>query len=78
MFHSFREFPGRLTALSCLFLAGKVEETPKKCKDIVSLAKDKCPNDAAFAGRYLNVIQVVYRVHFCSNTQLFTGRSDDN
>ena len=26
-------------ATCCLFLAGKVEETPKKCKDIVKAAK---------------------------------------
>ena len=26
-------------ATACLFLAGKVEETPKKCKDIVKTAK---------------------------------------
>ncbi|KAI1702098.1 cyclin-K [Ditylenchus destructor] len=38
MFHSFTEFPKHLTALGCLFLAGKVEETPKKCKDICTAA----------------------------------------
>ncbi|CRK87348.1 CLUMA_CG001150, isoform A [Clunio marinus] len=38
MFHSFRTFPRFVTACSCLFLAGKVEETPKKCKDIVKKA----------------------------------------
>jgi len=26
-------------ACACLFLAGKVEETPKKCKDIIQRAK---------------------------------------
>ncbi|CAG0891773.1 unnamed protein product, partial [Darwinula stevensoni] len=39
MFHSFRKFPRYVTACSCLFLAGKVEETPKKCKDIIKSAK---------------------------------------
>ena len=39
MFHSFNEFPRYLMAACCLFLAGKVEETPKKCKDIVKAAK---------------------------------------
>lgn len=29
----------QVTACSCLFLAGKVEETPKKCKDIIKTAK---------------------------------------
>ncbi|KII68288.1 Cyclin-K [Thelohanellus kitauei] len=27
-----------VTAVSCLFLAGKVEETPKKCRDLVKIA----------------------------------------
>ncbi|XP_071041779.1 cyclin-K isoform X4 [Parasteatoda tepidariorum] len=39
MFHSFRTFPRYVTACCCLFLAGKVEETPKKCKDIIRTAK---------------------------------------
>lgn len=39
MFHSFNEFPRYMTAICCLFLAGKVEETPKKCKDLVKAAK---------------------------------------
>ncbi|XP_059613099.1 cyclin-K [Phlebotomus argentipes] len=39
MFHSFRTFPRYVTASCCLLLAGKVEETPKKCKDIIKTAK---------------------------------------
>lgn len=39
MFHSFNEFPRYLMATTCLFLAGKVEETPKKCKDLVKAAR---------------------------------------
>lgn len=39
MFHSFKSFPRYVTACCCLFLAGKVEETPKKCKDIIKIAK---------------------------------------
>ncbi|KAM3960063.1 LOW QUALITY PROTEIN: cyclin-K [Aphomia sociella] len=39
MFHSFRTSPRYITACCCLFLAGKVEETPKKCKDIIKVAK---------------------------------------
>ncbi|XP_066992594.1 cyclin-K isoform X2 [Anabrus simplex] len=39
MFHSFRHFPRYVTACCCLFLAGKVEETPKKCKDIIKTAR---------------------------------------
>ncbi|XP_063994204.1 cyclin-K [Diachasmimorpha longicaudata] len=39
MFHSFKQFPRYVTACCCLFLAGKVEETPKKCKDIIKTAK---------------------------------------
>ncbi|XP_076313676.1 uncharacterized protein LOC143226520 [Tachypleus tridentatus] len=38
MIHSFKTFPKYVTACSCLFLAGKVEETPKKCKDIIKMA----------------------------------------
>ncbi|XP_035219545.1 cyclin-K-like isoform X1 [Stegodyphus dumicola] len=39
MFHSFKTFPRYVTACCCLFLAGKVEETPKKCKDIIRIAR---------------------------------------
>ncbi|KAK2705865.1 cyclin-K-like isoform X2 [Artemia franciscana] len=39
MFHTFQEFPRYVTACCCLFLAGKVEETPKKCKDVIKHAK---------------------------------------
>lgn len=39
MFHSFKTFPRYVTASCCLFLAGKVEETPKKCKDIIKKAQ---------------------------------------
>lgn len=40
MFHSFNTFPRYVTACCCLFLAGKVEETPKKCRDIIRIAKN--------------------------------------
>ncbi|EDW12087.2 LOW QUALITY PROTEIN: uncharacterized protein Dmoj_GI17494 [Drosophila mojavensis] len=39
MFHSFKSFPRYVTACCCLFLAGKVEETPKKCRDIIKTAR---------------------------------------
>lgn len=39
MFQSFKQFPRYVTACCCLFLAGKVEETPKKCKDIIRTAR---------------------------------------
>lgn len=39
MFHSFKEFPRWVTGATCLFLAGKVEETPKKCKNILKYAQ---------------------------------------
>lgn len=39
MCHSFKQFPRFTTACCCLFLAGKVEETPKKCKDVIKTAK---------------------------------------
>lgn len=43
-------FPGSLqvTGACCLFLAGKVEETPKKCKDIIKTARSLL-NDVQFA-----------------------------
>ncbi|XP_016954309.1 cyclin-K [Drosophila biarmipes] len=40
MFHSFRSFPRYVTACCCLFFAGKVEETPKKCRDIIKTARN--------------------------------------
>jgi hypothetical protein len=39
MFRSFKEFPRYQMATCCLFLAGKVEETPKKCRDLIKTAK---------------------------------------
>ncbi|XP_025207298.1 cyclin-K-like [Melanaphis sacchari] len=45
MYHSFKTFSRYLTACCCLFLAGKVEETPKKCKDIIKLAKTILPKE---------------------------------
>lgn len=48
MFHSFKKFPRYVTACCCLFLAGKVEETPKKCKDIIKTARTLL-TDAKFA-----------------------------
>ena len=37
--HSFKKFPRYVTAACCLFLAGKVEETPKKCRDVVKVCR---------------------------------------
>uniref|UniRef100_A0A914KL32 Cyclin-like domain-containing protein n=1 Tax=Meloidogyne incognita TaxID=6306 RepID=A0A914KL32_MELIC len=48
MFNTFAEYPTHMMALTCLFLAGKVEETPKKCRDLVQMANDKYP--IQFAG----------------------------
>lgn len=48
MFHSFKQFPRYVTSACCLFLAGKVEETPKKCKDIIRTARELL-NPAQFA-----------------------------
>ena len=39
MVHSFRKFNRFVTALAGLLLASKVEETPKKCRDIVCEAQ---------------------------------------
>lgn len=40
MFHTFKSFPRYVTACCCLLLAGKVEETPKKCRDIIRTARN--------------------------------------
>lgn len=47
MFHTFQAFPRYVTACCCLFLAGKVEETPKKCRDIIAMARGMV-DDATF------------------------------
>ena len=39
LFHSFKEFPRWVTGATCLLLGGKVEETPKKCKNILKYAQ---------------------------------------
>ncbi|XP_031559757.1 cyclin-K-like [Actinia tenebrosa] len=39
MIQSFKNFSRWVTGAACLFLAGKVEETPKKCRDIIKTAK---------------------------------------
>ncbi|CAI5453675.1 unnamed protein product [Caenorhabditis angaria] len=44
MIKPFQEFPREITALGCLFLAGKVEETPKKCKDLCTNAVSRFPD----------------------------------
>lgn len=41
-------FVFEVTGACCLFLAGKVEETPKKCKDIIKTARSLL-NDVQFA-----------------------------
>ena len=48
MFHAFQDFPRYLVATCCLFLAGKAEETPKKCRDIVRVVRS-LTNDRQYA-----------------------------
>ncbi|EFP06027.1 hypothetical protein GCK72_017472 [Caenorhabditis remanei] len=43
MEHSFQNFNREITAISCLFLAGKVEDFPKKCKDVCAAAQAQWP-----------------------------------
>ena len=38
MVQSFKDFDRWVVAATCVMLAGKVEETPKKCKDIIKVA----------------------------------------
>ena len=48
MFHAFQDFPRYVVATCCLFLAGKAEETPKKCRDIVRTVRT-LTNDKQFS-----------------------------
>ncbi|KAF7634085.1 hypothetical protein Mgra_00006505 [Meloidogyne graminicola] len=43
VFHSFIQYSPYVPALACLFLAGKVEDIPKKCKDLVLKAQEIFP-----------------------------------
>lgn len=74
MFQSFKQFPRYVTACCCLLLAGKVEETPKKCRDIIMIARQllsdnhfysfgKEPKEVS-AGRFVwcSIINVFYYV----------------
>ena len=40
-----RPVSAQVTAACCLFLAGKVEETPKKCKDIIKTFRSMLTDD---------------------------------
>ncbi|XP_045482965.1 cyclin-K [Harmonia axyridis] len=64
MFHSFRQFPRYVTACCCLFLAGKVEETPKKCKDIIKTARGLLSDDkfATFGGNPKEEVMTLERI----------------
>ena len=48
MFHSFLEFPRYVNATCALFLAGKAEETPKKCRDLIKTVRS-LTNDHQFS-----------------------------
>ena len=56
MFHAFQDFQKEIAALGCLFLAGKVEETPKKCKDLCGAAVKAYPH---LQQRYRNLVEEV-------------------
>ena len=45
MVQSFTDFNRFVVGASCVLLAGKVEETPKKCRDIVRVSKSILTND---------------------------------
>lgn len=49
MIQSYKEFDRWVVAGACLLLAGKVEETPKKCKDILKVTRSLL-NDQQWAG----------------------------
>lgn len=44
MFHAFQEFNRYVVSTCCLVLAGKAEETPKKCNDIIRTVRFKIKN----------------------------------
>ena len=48
MFHAFQDFPRYVVSTCTLFLAGKAEETPKKCRDIIRVVR-QLTNDRQFA-----------------------------
>jgi len=64
-----------VTACCCLFLAGKVEETPKKCKDIITVARKHLSEEkfASFGvdprvsclSRLVDDLDVLYFLLFC-------------
>ncbi|CAB05724.2 Cyclin-like domain-containing protein [Caenorhabditis elegans] len=56
MIHSFQSFSREVTALSCLFLAGKVEDFPKKCKDVCQAAVTHYPE---IYSKYQNLVDDV-------------------
>jgi len=64
MFHSFKEFSRWVTATTCLFLAGKVEETPKKCRDIIKMTHQSLPEYRfkAFVDNPTEEIMVIERI----------------
>lgn len=49
MVQNFVDFNRFVVAAACVLLAGKVEETPKQCKDIVRVAKQFLTNGHAKA-----------------------------
>lgn len=49
MVQNFLDFDKYVVAAACVLLAGKVEETPKKCKDIVRVAKSCLNSEQAKA-----------------------------
>ena len=65
----------QVTACCCLFLAGKVEETPKKCKDIITVARKHLSEEkfASFGvdprvsclSRLVDDLDVLYFLLFC-------------
>ena len=49
MVQSFKQFDRWVVGAACLLLSGKVEETPKKCKDILKVTR-AILNDQQMAG----------------------------
>lgn len=63
MFQSFKQFPRYVTACCCLLLAGKVEETPKKCRDIIMIARQLLNDNHFFSfGKEPKEVCIIYKI----------------
>ena len=75
MIQSLKQFDRYVVAAACLLLAGKVEETPKKCKDIIKTTRSLL-NDhqiLAFGSNPKVSLQWLAESSICSKPSLVTS-----